>query len=362
MTSSHSFQPNWASPPGATLLDILEERNISRSEFARCLGYTTSFVNSLISGYVPINAQVAKKLASCLDTPEAFWINREIQYCEDATRIFESSFSTKDQSWMKELPISEMAKYGWLEPNLKTAADIFRASLRFFGVPSVEAWNERYSEAIDTTFFRTSISFDSHPYAVAAWLRKGEIESDLIKCSPWNPEKFETSLSIIRSLTRIKEPSKFLPKLVDICAACGVAVTIVKAPASCKASGATRFITPNKANILLSFRHLSDDHFWFSFFHEAGHLLLHRRDKIYLDGIDYEGNKEEDEANEFSANILIPKGNKEFHQLRAFSREIIRFAMKIGVSPGIVVGQLQHMGRLPQNRLNSLKRRYRWTR
>ena len=113
--------------------------------------------------------------------------------------------------------------------------------------------------------------------------------------------------------------------------------------------------------MLLSFRYLSDDHFWFTFFHEAGHLLLHGKNALFLEGDNIASTKEEQEANEFAAGILIPT---EFQaallSLPVDGRDVIKFARLVGVSPGIVVGQLQHLGRIKPNQLNSLKRRYSW--
>ena len=113
--------------------------------------------------------------------------------------------------------------------------------------------------------------------------------------------------------------------------------------------------------ILLSFRYLSDDQFWFTFFHEAGHLLLHGDRCIFLEGDDTLTTEEEAEANAFAANILIPpEYQAEMLRLPLDGRAVMRFARKVGVSPGIVVGQLQHHGRFRRNQLNNLKRRYTW--
>jgi Zn-dependent peptidase ImmA (M78 family) len=196
---------------------------------------------------------------------------------------------------------------------------------------------------------------------VAAWLRQGEIEAEGIECEPWDAEHFERSLLEIRSLTREKHPKKFLPQLQKLCAESGVAVVSLRAPAGCRSSGATRFLSSQKAVLLLSFRHLSDDHFWFTFFHEAGHLLLHGKSGFFVEGDDTPSNRDEDEANKFAARILVPPTfQASFLNLRADARAVIRFAMRAGIAPGIIVGQLQHLGHLRHNQLNRLKRYYVW--
>src|SRR5207249_2328219 len=142
--------------------------------------------------------------------------------------------------------------------------------------------------------------------ALAAWLRQGELQAQAVACDPWDEAKFRAVLPTLRRLTRQKDPARFIPELVASCAACGVAVVVLKAPTGCRASGATRFISSEKALLLLSFRYLSDDHFWFTFFHEAGHLLLHNRDALVLEGVDMTSIEKENEADDFAARLLIP--------------------------------------------------------
>jgi len=211
--------------------------------------------------------------------------------------------------------------------------------------------------------FRTSPSFDSRPASVAAWLREGEIEAATMACGRWDARQFEASLSAVRSVTREKDPNRFVPRLKETCAASGVAVVVVRSPNGCRASGAARFLSTEKALIQLSFRYLSDDQFWFTFFHEAGHLLLHGNRKLFVDGLDGEGEHAEKEANEFAERVLIPP-EVQAALLRLQendARGVIRFAQRIGVSPGIVVGQLQHHGKVRRDRLNGLKRRFQWS-
>ncbi|MGH9895454.1 MAG: ImmA/IrrE family metallo-endopeptidase, partial [bacterium] len=144
--------------------------------------------------------------------------------------------------------------------------------------------------------------------------------------------------------------------------ASGVAVVWVGELPSTGISGCARWLSDTKAVIGLTLRYKTDDQMWFTFFHEAGHLVLHDKKAIFLEGKDRPSSKEEEEANAFAARVLIPQ---EFQAalmgVRLEAREIIRFARRVGVAPGIVVGQLQHHGRLKQHQLNSLKRRFKWS-
>jgi HTH-type transcriptional regulator / antitoxin HigA len=230
-------------------------------------------------------------------------------------------------------------------------------------VPDVKTWRLKYSELMKTTSFRTSPTFKTDQAATAAWLRYGEISAQKIECKKWDEDLFEKVLFEIKALTRKKNPEDFIPELTRACSECGVAVIISRTPSGCRASGATKFINNDKAMLLLSFRYLSDDHFWFTFYHEAGHIMLHKSKSPIIE--ENTGSKnysdEEKEANLFAGEVLIPRElQNELYSLRGNKRKIISFAMKAGVSPGIVVGQMQYRGIIDHKYLNSYKRRYNW--
>jgi plasmid maintenance system antidote protein VapI/Zn-dependent peptidase ImmA (M78 family) len=355
MANSHEFRPDWASAPGDTIADILAERDLSVAGFAQRMGQTPEHARELLQGRATITIRIARLLEQVLGACVEFWMSRDFQYRQDIARVH-----IADEEWLTELPVGDMIKFGWLRP-VPHPSEETAACLRFFDVPSVPAWRQAYARVQEIVAFRTSPSFDSRPAAVAAWLRQGEIEGKAVECSPWDPKRFEKSLLAIRSLTRKKDPSRFIPELRKLCAAGGVALAIVRAPNGCRASGATRFLSRNKALLLLSFRYLSDDQFWFTFFHEAGHLFLHGDRDLFIEGVDAPLTTEEREANDFAAHALVPPEFQDaLLSLHANGREVIRFARRLGVSPGIVVGQLQHHGKISHRQLNSLKRRFNW--
>lgn len=351
---TEDFCPQWASAPGETIADILRERNMSEDEFARKLGQGAEYVRSLLDGRSTITIATARQLETAVGGSVEFWIARDYQYRQQTARL-----RAADQQWISQLPLADMIRFGWISPDPHPSEEV-TACLRFFDVPSISSWHERYDAFQQMVAFRTSPSFDSLPAAVIAWLRRGEIEADAINCDAWNPESFRASLSQIRSLTREEDPKGFLPALRDLCAASGVAVVVVRAPRGCRASGATRFLSQQKALLQLSFRYLSDDHFWFTFFHEAAHLLLHGQDGFFLEGPETASTQQEDQANEFAAGTLVPPELRDEMLRLRNARAIIRFARRIGISRGVVVGQLQHLGRLGRDQLNYLKARYQW--
>lgn len=355
-----SFQPNWFSKPGDTLAVLLDKKKCTPRMLAERMGCPATTVEGLLAGTAAIDDTIAECLQQHLGGTASFWMKRQAQFEQWRDRAAEAITSADTKTWLKSLPLREMVKNGWLaEP--RSPDEACKAALTFFGVATPDEWANRYAAFENMYAFRTSPTFESKVGALSAWLRRGEIEAAVVPCADWDAEQFRAGLQEIRALTKVKSPAYFIPRLRAICAAAGVAVVFVRAPSGCRASGATRFISPRKAMIILSFRYLSDDHFWFSFFHEAGHVLLHGEEETFIDGEVEERNEREAEANAFSANLLIPRVRaEEFMNLPARFNSVVRFATKIGISPGVVVGQMQHNSLIGPKQLNFLKRRYTW--
>lgn len=356
MTNRHSFAPDWASPPGDTILDALRYRGISADDLAKGLPSLKGDITDLLSGEQPITLGLARDLSETLGASVEFWMTRDYQFRGTIVEL-----DREKRQWISSLPTTDMLRYGWI-PASTHPTDKVQACLDFFSVSSVKAWKDLYTGPDKLAAFKTSQAFDSHLPSLAAWLRRGEIEAEEIVCHPWDTSHLRDLLPRIRTLTRTKSPQVFTPKLRRLCAEAGVAVVFVRSPSGCRASGATRFLSDTKALVQLSFRYLSDDHFWFALFHEIGHLLLHARDRLFLEALQPMSTSEESEANDFARSVLIPAAyNEEFLNLPLNHRAVISFSRRIGVAPGIVVGQLQHEGRIGFDWLNKLKRQYSWS-
>ncbi|MCW5658875.1 MAG: ImmA/IrrE family metallo-endopeptidase [Burkholderiaceae bacterium] len=332
----------------------MSQRQLSIEQVSEKLGCAPNTVSALLSGNARISEALATRLGDLIGTSRAFWLTRDQQFVSDLKRIHH-----EEVNWVRSLPMDDMIRLGWID-RADAHSERLRACLAYFNAADLDEWESTWlDDRVGLTAYRTSPSFANNAAAVAAWLRRGEIECANAALASWSQAKFRATLSEIRSLTRVKEPERFLPRLKDLCAACGVAVVVVRTPRGCHASGATRFTSDSQAILQLSARHLSDDHFWFSFFHEAAHLLLHGK-RLFLEMKDV-ASPEEREADLFAEQLLLPpECRHEFESVRSRARDIVRFARKIGIAPGIVVGQLQHHGRLAPARLNWLKRRYVW--
>lgn len=358
MQIMNAFEPKWTTPPGATVLDLLQERGLAVGHLARETHRDMHEVSRLLYGLAPLDVDWAENLSRVLGSTTSFWLRREEQYRSDLKRLCASPESS--QAWLDALPVRDMVKFGWIERGHSTD-ETFINACAFLGVSTSKSFEHKYERLIEASAYRQSSAFETNSAALAAWLRQGEIEAAAIDCQPWSEKRLRAALTDVRALTRIGDPNEFIPALQQCLAACGVAVVVARAPDGCRASGATRFLTPRKALIQLSFRYLADDHFWFTVFHEIGHLLLHAHEKLFLEGLDERHSKAETEADEFALQTLFERvGVDALDTVNLSKYDIARLARRAGVSPGLLVGQLQDKGRVPFRHFNFMKVRYAW--
>jgi HTH-type transcriptional regulator/antitoxin HigA len=347
--SAPAYDPDHAVPAGTTLRDVLERKGMTQSELAARTDLSLKHVNQIIHGVAPITAETALALEKTTGVPSAIWNRLETNYRDRLARLEDRAALRADVAWVKSLPLNALRRRGKLTKGLKGGALVDEVC-RFFGVANRQGWERVWKTPL--TAFRKSQSFTSDIGAVATWLRLGELEATEIECEPFDPKRFRAALHRIRDMTR--DPDFEL--MVKLCARSGVALVFVPEIPGTRASGAARWLTPTKGLIQLSLRHKRDDHFWFSFFHEAAHLLLHSKKATFVTDAGEQDQEVEDEANEFAATLLIPKRyERELRGLRTLP-EISNFAEGIGIAPGIVVGRLQRERILDWSQGNGLKR------
>lgn len=352
-TDTPTFAPDWISPPGETIEDILEERDMSQADLARRLGLTPKYVNQLIHGTASISAPTALGLEKVLGASAAFWLRREAQYRADLAVRNELSDFQGAQKWASKFPCDHLKKHGFLSQKASGTEEV-RELLRFFRIASPAEW------ACPAATFRKAEHLQSDQYSLSAWLQMGALRAEEIDCAPYEKTQFAKVVQEIRTVTRMPV-STWLDKLVEVCATVGVAVVVSEEFPGTRANGATYWIAPHKAVIQLTTRNRWEDVFWFSFFHEAGHILLHGKKQVFVEdgasNVTDPGVAElEREADRFAAQCLIPRRFES--RLKALTLiQAPAFAEEIGVSPAIVVGRMHHEGLLPYNRGNKLRSR-----
>lgn len=362
---ANEYTPDSVSLPGETLQEVLDERQMTQAELAERMGRPKKTVNEIIQGKAAISPETALQLERVLGVPAGFWNNLERNYQEHEARKQEEERLASSGGWLRQIPVRKMVELGWIEEREDSVGQA-RELLNFFGIASPDQWRDVFE--LPQASYRHTSAFESETGSLGAWLRKGTLEGQQIDCAPFDRDRFKAVLVEARQLTR-EPPEVFSEALVERCAAAGVAVAFVPELPSCRANGATRWLSSQKALVQLSIRYRWADVLWFSFFHEAAHVLLHGKREVFIEGEDgvrgEPAEKKEEEADRFAARLLIPPGELErlrvLAQLKRISKAQVRgFADELEIDPGIVVGRLQHEGWLPHTHLNGLRTRLAW--
>jgi HTH-type transcriptional regulator/antitoxin HigA len=331
------WRPDEALPPGYLLRDELDARSITQAELAIRTGLSPKHINQVINGVVPLSAEVALVLERVLGVPSHIWNGMEASFRDAQVRHSAEDRFRGFIEWARKFPIAELVRHNKLAVS-DDGPVLVGKLLAFFGVADPEAfaglWNER------SAVFRRTAQHKVDFYATATWLRLAELDAAEIALNPFDSKAFANLLPRLRGLTKLPL-TEALPQLQEQAAATGVAVVRIPEIPGTRACGATRWINLAYPIVVLSGRYKTEDSVWFSFFHEAGHIICHAKKMTYIrpeDGAD--DDELETEANQFAADTLIPpSAAAQLGKLRT-APEITGFANQIGVDPGIVAGRL----------------------
>jgi HTH-type transcriptional regulator/antitoxin HigA len=354
------FIPDWVSPPGDTILDLLEERDWTQQQLADRLGYTPKHVNQLIKAKVPLTEDAAVRLQNVLGASVGFWLTREAQYRERLAIAEAAQQQAAMVPWLERFPIKDMMDVGVLTKrrvDAKSKPVLVGELLGFFGVAAPDQWQSEYG--CMELAFRRSREDQADVAAISTWLRMGERTAEKMDGPAFNEAKFKSALIEIKALT-CQAPHEFEPRMRQLLHEAGVAFVVVPALPRTHVSGVARWLNAHRPLIQLSLYGKQNDRFWFSFFHEAAHILLHSKQKksVFLDDPTKAdaSSKEEQEANAWARDFLIsPDDAAQLEILPKTKIAVTNFANDIGIHPGIVVGRMQHDQLLDQRWLNDLK-------
>jgi plasmid maintenance system antidote protein VapI len=331
---------------------------MTQTELSQRLDRPLKTVNEIINGKAAITSDTAIQLERVLGISARFWSALETVYRDALARDHANRALEDEAPGLNEFPVADMVRHSLIERG-QSKASTLENLLAFFGVSSLSAL-DRLSAAAS---YRSSPAFQASPRAVAVWLRWGEILASNEEVPTFDADRFRAALDEIRPLTRREPFDRTFEKAQAICARAGVVLLVVPELSGARLSGAARWVAGIPV-IQLTLRYKTNDQFWFTFFHEAGHLLSRSRRRDFVDtpdAVEAERATKDDEervANQFARDLLLsPDSYTTFVEAGDFTRESVRrYASEQNVAPGIVVGRLQRDGHLDKSKLQDLKR------
>lgn len=359
MTTNEELLSDWPIPPGEFLLEVIEDLGISQVELAKRMGRPKQMVNEIIKGTKEITPETALQIADVVGVPAHIWIGLESDYRLILAKQEDAMREEKEKEFVVFFPYLELSKLGLVKVS-RTALEKVQELKTFFAVASLSNIRgvKEYAPA-----FRKVEKAEVSEEALASWLRAGHILANKQEVAEFSKQALLDALPLIRKASLEIDPNRAIETAQKLLSECGVSLVVIPHFPKTFVSGATFTIHKDRPVIMMSNRGSWADIFWFSLFHEIGHIVLHGKKETFLESEKVETrSSQEVEADEFAQKQLIPLSEyRNFVKSRSFSEDsIARFARAVGVHPGIVTGRLQHDKKLTHFQ-HYHRVRYKWS-
>jgi len=302
--STYTYQPDYAMHPGETLREKLEELQMTPKEFAIRTSKPIQTISKVLNAKSSITFDMAVQFEKVLNIPANFWTKKQANYNAFLAKEKYKQDIVEAQEWAKLFPYAQMAKFGIVKTSRKIEEKT-EELLDFFNVSKHTAWENIYFNQMTRVHFRISLKHTKNPYALSVMLQMGKLEAKKIQAPIFNKKLLRELIPQLKMLM-VDSPNNFLQQIQQMCLTAGVKVIYTPNLKQTVTNGVVRWIDDNPV-VQMTDRYKKYDIFWFSFFHELGHVLLHSNKKnIFLEeSAATEQSKEELEADAFAGNVVL---------------------------------------------------------
>lgn len=328
--------------PGETVREALESSGLSQADLSERTQISEKTISLILNGQQPVTPETALKLERVLGLSYDLLVGMQAQFEADEFRLAEQERLEEEISFLPAFScFSELVKLNYVEA-VKEPTKKVEELLRFFGVNSLSAVPNVFKAA-----WKKSDKHEISQESLAAWLRIGQIDAQKRVVADYDAEKLKQNIIKMRALTKEKA-EVFAPALIELCAEAGVVLVFTPHLKNTRVNGAARWLTPKKALVQVSLYYKYADIFWFTLFHELGHILKHSKKMSFVDDLSNpEVNEMEEQANKFAQQVIVPADKeKEFQTLKTklttsnVKEKIVTFAHSIDIDPGIIAGRV----------------------
>ncbi len=353
MSNIIEYNDKIAFHPGYYIKELVEESGLTQKDFANRLDTTPKNLSELIKGEQNLSIDIAMKLSRMIGTSVDYWLNLQGSYDALIAEFRSNRELEKERLVFKNIDYNYF-KVNFGLPDLPKKIDEQIKNVREF-------LNVSTLSVLAKKDFAVSFRCSSDKLTEANRIKSNimvqiAINEALKKQAPkYNKSTFEKAINYALKLTN--NHNNFYPLIYKEFLKAGVIFVILPNLSGSKINGATKKIG-SSVLLMVNDRRTFADTFWFTLFHEIGHII----NGDFGVTIDDKCNNKEDIADKYAENILIsPEKYSSFLKKNRFDKEsIVIFAKEIDRNPGIVLGRLQNEGKVKYNdwRLQSLKQKY----
>lgn len=326
--------------PGDFIRDELKSRGWTQADLARIIDRPLPTVNEIIGGKRAVMPEMAVALGMAFGNDAQLWMSREATYRLSFADT--GSDEVRRRAHLYEIaPIKEMEKRGWIRPT-DNIDELERELKRFFGVETLD------QDPIISAATRKSDSDEDLTASQRAWCFRIRQLAKSLAAPAYNPDALGSCKKQLRTLAAYPQEAH---KLSDVLRRFGIRFVVAEPLAGTKVDGVAMWLDKESPVIGMSLRYDRIDSFWFTLCHELSHI--EHRDDAPLDvdltdrmeGVTVVRSATERRANTEAADLLVPKKELDSFILRVgplYSKDkIVRFAHRVKMHPGVIVGQLQ---------------------
>ena len=336
--------PKTTSSPGDYIREELTARNWTQDDLARILDRPRPTINRILQGKHAILPDMAIALGAAFGDDPEVWMARE-----SAFRLSLAQAGSEDIKWRVRLyelaPVKDMEKRHWILPT-EGAIGLEAELKKFFGVESLDQEPE-----IAASMRRSGNTSSPLSPCQRAWCFRVRQLGSALMADEYREDRLDKCAAALRKIAAFPQEIHKVPQTL---ASFGIRFVIVEPLPGCKVDGVALWESQQSPIIGMSAYYDRVDNFWFTLFHELSHIRHH--DDPHVDS-DLHADQPleikspvESRADAESASALIPKVELESFMRRVgplYSKDrIIKFAMRIKMHPGVVVGQLQKRGEI----------------
>lgn len=340
--------------PGYYIKEIIDSMDLTQEDFAKRLGTTPKNLSLIVRGEQNLSVDMAMRLSRMLDTSVAYWQN-----LQNAYDVAEASIAS-DMELEEERRILKTLSYKYFRqhfnlPNLPRKIDEQVEQVRkFLGVSSLRVLCD-INMAVN---FRSGDNMDEDHIARANAMVQIAVNKT-IECDAPKFNRSEFKKAVEYTLTQTTNHEGFYPLIQKAFFDAGVVLVLLPNLPGSKINGATKKVG-SKIMLLVNDRRHNSDTFWFTLFHEIGHIM----NGDFGISFESETGEREERANLFARDALIDSvayGKFINSTNPHFTAQNIKwFADSIQRDPGIVLGRLQNDGYVSygDRSLQSLRNKY----
>lgn len=262
-------------------MERLQELGMSVKEFAVRACKPEKTVIDVIKGRSAVSPEMALLIEYVTGMSAEMLLRWQSEYDAQQARTRMAINAEDISKWMSLLPVEDIVKNGWV-PALPSDGEMADSLLRFFGVVSPKAWEAYYFRQRLRVAFNVSIKDSVDPYALSAWLRRGELQAqEILLDTSYSPRVLKDKLPEIQFVLN-NPPEDVMSFLSEILAECGVKLIYTEPLPSVTVKGATRWIGGCPCIQLLNATDAYEN-YAYTIFHEIAHILLHGRKDVFLE-------------------------------------------------------------------------------